>query len=620
MKFLCLLPVLTLCVSAQQSTQEYIRANYTKYEFQVAMRDGKRLFTSVYAPKDATVKYPILMMRTPYGVGPYGIDKYRGGLGPSEKFAREGFIFVYQDVRGRYMSEGTFDYMRPHIAAKRGPADVDESSDTYDTIDWLLKNVPNNNGRVGTYGTSYPGFYTAAGMIDAHPAHKAASPQAPMADLYKGDDAYHNGAFMLAHNFRFYGNFKPQLRPDVPRPGRPFDFGTPDGYDFYLNRMGPLADSNGTHFNGDSPYWNDQVLHTTYDDYWKPRNLLPHLKNIKPAVMTVGGWFDAEDLAGPLKVFRAIEANHPPEADTLVMGPWVHGGWGNGDGDRLGDVQFNSKTSVWFRDNLEFPFFLYHLKGKGDGKLAKAVVFESGVNTWHHYGAWPPPEAQPKTLYLRAGGKLSFDSPREAEAFDEYTSDPTRPVPLMGTIAQGMSYEYMTADQRFASRRPDVLVYQTDVLTGDVTLAGPVAPLLFVSTTGTDSDFVVKLIDVYPNDASDPNPNPTQVHMGGYQQLVRGDPFRGKFRNSFEKPEPFVPGKMVKIDWQSADVYHSFRRGHRIMVQIQSSWFPLIDRNPQKFVEIPKARPEDYQKATERVYRSAKAASALRVRVLGGHE
>ncbi len=631
-----LLVILSVCLpldaqpQPDRAAQEYIKANYTKYEYRIPVRDGKRLFTSVYIPKDQSQKYPILLNRTPYSVGPYGEDRYRVPLGPSEKFYKEGFIFALQDVRGRFMSEGTFIEMRPHRAVKKDNTDVDESTDTYDTIDWLVKHVPNNNGRVGTYGTSYPGFYTAAGMIDAHPAHKAASPQAPMADLYFGDDAFHHGAFKLAHNFGFYGSFKPRAgEPEVPRDRQRFDFGTPDGWEFYLYRLGVLAESNNKHFKGENGYWYEDLIHTTYDEYWKSRNLLPHLKNIKPAVMTVGGWFDAEDLAGPQNVFRTIERNNPPAVNMIVEGPWSHGGWNRGDGDRLADVRFDSKTSAFFRDNIEFPFFLYHLKGKGDANLPKAYVFETGTNVWRKHDAWPPRETASKTLYLRAGGKLSFDPPAEDSAYDEYLSDPNRPVPIMSPIVQGMSYDYMTADQRYASRRPDVLVYQTDALEEAVTVGGPVGAVLHVSTTGTDSDFIVKLIDVYPDDYAEQTAKPAagperrpdreRVRLGGYQQLVRGEPFRGKFRNSFEKPEPFVPGRMAKIDFETPGVYHTFRRGHRIMVQISSTWFPVFDRNPQKFMEIPKAKPEDFQKAAERVYRSKGAASAVRVGVLGGN-
>ncbi|MEO7142078.1 MAG: CocE/NonD family hydrolase [Bryobacteraceae bacterium] len=586
---------------------EYVKAHYTKYEFRIPMRDGKRLFTAVYTPKEDSQSYPILMTRTPYSVAPYGVDQYRGSLGPSPKFQQESFIFIYQDVRGRYMSEGEFAETRPELDAPGGPSDIDESTDTYDTVDWLVKHVPNNNGRVGLVGISYAGFYAAAGLIHAHPALKAVSPQAPIADLYKGDDAYHNGAFYLAANFGFYSGFVRRKGPPSARePRELFDFDTPDGYEFYL-RMGPLANA-GALLHNENVYWTDMVRHSTYDEFWKSRNLIPHLRGVTPAVLTVGGWFDAEDLAGPQKVFAAIEASHPSAPNSLVIGPWFHGGWARSDGDRLGDVRFNSKTSVYFRDHIEFPFFLFHLKAKGDPKIPKAWMFETGTNQWRRFDAWPPKTAAPRALYLRAEGKLSFDPPAETgSAYDEYVSDPAKPVPIMAKIALDMPREYMTSDQRFAARRTDVLAYQTDPLEQDITIAGPIAPALWVSTSGTDSDFIVKLIDVYPGEYPD--------KLGGYQQLVRGEPFRGKFRNSFEKPQAFQPNQPVGIEYTMPAICHTFRRGHRIMVQIQSSWFPLIDRNPQTFVNIPDAKPADFQKAVERVYRSRQRSSSIKVLV-----
>ncbi len=603
--------------------EDYVKAHYTKYEYRIPTRDGKRLFTSVYVPKDDSQKYPILMDRTPYGVGPYGEDSYKKSLGPSEEFQKAGYIFVYQDVRGRYMSEGEFVEMHPHIDNKKSAADVDDSSDTYDTIDFLLKHVANNNGRVGIWGISYPGFYTSASIIDSHPALKAASPQAPMTDLFFTDDAYHGGAFMLAANFGFYSAFKPMLEPSLPpKNSAPFDFGTPDGYEFYL-RVGATRNLDKLYLKGSNPLFNDQLLHTTYDDYWKARDLSRHMKNIKCAVMTVGGWFDGEDLSGPFKTFHAIDQFNPEIANSLVVGPWVHGGWVTTDGDHLGDVKFHAKTSEYFRANIQFPFFEYHLKGRGAG-LSKALVFETGTNVWRKYDAWPPAKAQEKTLYLHAGGKLSFEPPKEGESFDEYVSDPAHPVPFVDYMATAVPQRYMVDDQRFASRRTDVLTYTTEPLNEDVTIAGPVSPKLRVSSTGTDSDFVAKLIDVYPNDfPEDEQANASKrvigapsVRMGGYQQLLRGEPMRAKFRNSWEKPEALPPGKMVELNFSMPDVDHTFRRGHRIMVQIQSSWFPLVDRNPQSFVEIPDAKPEDFKKATERVFHQKDAASGVQVLVL----
>ena len=594
---------------------EYVKAHYTKYEYEVAMRDGKKLFTSVYVPKDASHSYPIMLMRTPYSVGPYGEDNYRSNLGPSEAFAKDGFIFTYQDVRGRWMSEGQFVDMRPHKDKKSGPTDTDESTDTWDTIDWLVKHVPNNSGRVGMWGISYPGFYAAAGMIDAHPALKAVSPQAPIADWFIGDDFHHNGALYLPHAFRFfYGFGRPRPEPTAEAPPLPAATRDPDGYNYFL-RLGPLTNVDEKVFKGDVAFWRDIVNHPNYDEFWQARNLRPHLKNIQPAVMTVGGWFDAEDLFGALNTYKSVGQHSPGAHNILVMGPWHHGGW-TGDGDHLGQVRFGAKTGEFFREKIEFPFFKYYLKEQKDFGLPDAYVFETGSNQWRQYGEWPPKSASVRSLYFHADGKLSFDPPAEAAAFDEYSSDPAKPVPYIGQTSLNMTIEHMVEDQRFAAARPDVLVYETEPLTADVTLAGPLDPRLFVSTTGTDSDFVVKLIDVYPDTFPDPDPNPAGVKMGGYQQLVRGELMRGRFRHSYEKPEPFTPGKMDQIDYTMPDVNHDFRRGHRIMVQVQSSWFPLADRNPQKFIDIYNARAADFQKATERVYRSRSAPSSVQVRVL----
>ncbi len=526
-------------------------------------------------------------------------------VGPSLKFAEDKFIFVYQDVRGRYMSEGEWMEMRPEKDATHGRNDVDEATDTYDTIDWLLKNVPNNNGKVGIVGISYPGFYTSAGMINAHPALLAASPEAPMSDIYMGDDAYHNGAFFLIANFSFYTSFfGKQNNPELPQPRERFNYGTNDGYKFYL-QMGPLINSDETYFKYKNPYWTDIIKHPNYDDFWKSRNILPHLKNIAPSVLVVGGWFDAEDLSGTLKTFRAIEKQSPATSDKIVMGPWVHGGWSRGNGDKLGDISFGGNTADFFRDEIELPFFRHLLKGAPDPDLPKAYVFETGKNVWKKEDRWPPADATPQRLYLQFHGGLSADPPVEVDVFDEYVSDPNNPVPFFSKPTLGMSREYMDADQRFVQGRPDVLTYQTEPLTEDMTIAGPISPSLFVSTSGTDSDFIVKLIDVYPDNAGGT--------LGGYEQLVRGEPFRGKFRNSFEHPEPFKPGEIQSIRFTMPDVYHCFQKGHRIMVQVQSSWFPLVDRNPQTFTNIPTAKPSEFVKATERVYRSTTAASFIEV-------
>jgi putative CocE/NonD family hydrolase len=604
-----------------------VKQHYTKYEYRIPMRDGKRLFTSVYVPKDSSRSYPFLLNRTPYSVGPYGADHYRKSLGPSDEFQKAGYIFVNQDVRGRFMSEGTFIEMRPHIDVKKSNSDVDDSTDTYDTIEWLLKNIPNNNGKAGIWGISYPGFFTSASIIDSHPALKAASPEAPMTDLFMGDDAYHGGAFMLAANFSFYTFFRLQAAPTtLPNAYHPYDYGTQDGYQFFLNAA-TLEKVTSLYFQEPNPLWLDQMKHDTYDDYWKARNLAPHMKNIHCPVLTVGGWFDAEDLAGPFKTYAAIKKYNPGIFSGLVEGPWVHGGWAHYDGNHLGSVNFASNTGQFYRSQILFSFFEQYLKGAGDAKRPEAYAFETGTNVWREYPVWPPQKTQSRTLYLRDNGGLSFDPPSaDSDSYDEYVSDPNNPVPFIGYTATGVPQEYMVADQRFAATRTDVLVYQTAPLDTDITIAGPVSPRLFVSTSGTDSDFVVKLIDAYPPDfpetaapPAEDRPNdvpPPSIKMGGYQQLVRGEPMRGKFRNSFETPEPFTPGKIEEVNFSMPDINHTFRRGHHIMVQIQSSWFPLTDRNPQKFLNIPDAKPDDFQKAAERIYHGSGKNSGITVPVL----
>jgi len=612
----------------QASQEDYVRAHYTKYEYRIPMRDGVRLFTAVYVPKSSAFPqdhgpYPFLMERTPYSVAPYGEDEYPKHLGPSDEFEKSGYIFVYQDVRGRWMSEGTFVEMRPHIDVKKSSKDVDDSSDMHDTIDFLLKQVPNNNGKVGIWGISYPGFYTSASIIDSHPALVAASPQAPMTNLFLGDDSYHGGAFMLSAGYGFYAPFfHPQKNPVEPGPMTPFNFGTPDSYEFYL-KAGNVADLD-KYLTGPTWMWDDQYKHDTYDEYWKERDLSPHMKNVRCAVLVVGGWYDAEDLMGPYRTFNAISKFNPETPTTLVEGPWVHGGWARSDGSHLGDIDFNSKTGEYFRKDIQFPFFEHYLKGKGES-MPKAVVFETGTDVWHRFTAWPPKSVVARTLYFHANGKLSFDPPTTMTSKDEYVSDPNHPVPFVGYTTDTVPQRYMVDDQRFASYRPDVLVYETEPLKEDVTIAGPISPKLVVASSGTDSDFDVKLIDVYPEDYPD-TPNTSHgnkrvldappLHMGGYEELLRGEPFRAKFRNSWEKPEPLVPGKQTEINFEMPDLFHTFRRGHRIMVQVQSSWFPLTDRNPQTFTDIPYAKPEQFQKATETVFHQKGAASGVQVMVL----
>ena len=606
--------LLLLCATSLLFGQgvDWVRANYAKQEAMVPMRDGVKLFTAIYTPKDAAQSYPFMMVRSPYGSGPYGVENYKGNVGPSEKYARSGYIFVYQDVRGRYQSEGTWVEMTPHLAVKRSAKDVDESTDTYDTVEWLLKNVPGNNGRAGLTGISYPGFYAAAGMIDAHPALKAVSPQAPIVDLFRGDDSFHNGAFYLAANFGFYSFFGPQDNP-VAQGARPerVNYGTTDGYEFYLG-LGPISNADEKYFKFKNPYWTALTRHTNYDEFWKSRNLDPHIRNIAPAVLVTGGWYDAEDLQGPLRVYRAAKANSPKGPVTLVMGPWGHGGWARGDGDRMGQVRFGIKTGPEYREQIEFPFFESHLKGDGKWEAPAARMVETGTWRWRTFDAWPPRERIQKTIYIDAGGKLSFDKPA-AGGFDQYISDPSKPVPFTSFVTLGMAREYMVDDQRHASKRPDVAVFQTAPLEQDLTLAGPVSPKLWVSTTGTDSDFVIKLIDVYPDDY----PDPDKTKMGGYQQLVRGEPFRARFRKSMEKPEAMPAGEFVEIAFDMPDILHTFKKGHRLMVQIQSSWFPLVDRNPQKYVaNIPDAKAGDFIIATQRIARGGARPSGLRVSVL----
>jgi putative CocE/NonD family hydrolase len=600
---------------APEVDEAYIKAHYTKTDVRIPMRDGVRLFASVYAPRDTTKAYPILLQRTPYGSGPYGADKYPSDeLGPSPHFARSGYIVVMQDVRGCFLSEGDFLDVRPQNPGRKGK-EIDESTDAYDTVEWLVKNVKNNNGRVGLWGISYPGFYAAVAAIDAHPAIKAVSPQAPLVDWFMGDDTHHNGAFFLQQEFMFDAEFGiPRAGPTTNSP-QPFNIGTRDAYQFFL-RLGPLPRVNEKYFKNTHVFWNEVMEHGTYDAYWKARNLLPHLKDIRPAVLTVGGWFDAEDLYGALHTYGTIERTSRSE-NLLVMGPWVHGNWSFGDGDSLGPVRFGSKTSPYFREKIEFPFFEHHLKGRGEWNPPDAWVFETGKNRWHLRSDWPPHNARKRSIYLRDGGRLAFEpptTPGQVEA-DEFISDPASPVPYTRIVSPNYPPTFMIEDQRFAARRPDVLTYKTEVLTEDVTVAGPIEVEMFVSTTGTDADWVVKLIDVQPGTSST-SAKKVVDPPGGAQQLVRGDVMRGKFRKSFETPTAFVPGEPTAVRFTLQDMYHTFRPGHRIMVQVQSSWFPLVDRNPQTFVDIYHAKESDFREATHKVYHAPGRASRLELGIL----
>jgi len=593
----------------------YIKANYTKYEYQIPMRDGKKLFTSVYVPKDQSKKYPFMMDRTPYSVAPYGAGVYKTSLGPSPMFLHDGYIFVYQDVRGRFMSEGIFEEMMPELEAHKTNKDVDEGTDTYDTIDWLLKNVPNNTGKVGVWGISYPGFYTTAALLSRHPALVAASPQAPMSDLWR-DDGWHNGAFFLVANFGFYPGFtnRQDDKPTQRRGGR-FNPGTNDGYDFFM-KMGPMKNTNDKYYKDTIRLWNEMIDHPDYDQHWKARNVLYHLHDIKTAVLVTGGWYDAEDLYGAINTYKTLVKNNPATPIYFTMGPWVHGGWARGPGDRLGDVYFGGPTGPYYRDNIEFKFFSHYLKGT-DMNLQPVNTFETGVNQWKTYKTWPPKEAEEKQLYLLPGGKLSFAAPTEAkDSYDEYVSDPANPVPFVPGKSMDMNREYMTGDQRFLGGRKDVLSYQSDVLDKDITIAGNIWANLKVATTGTDADFIVKVLDVYPDTAANTIATGPGIKMAGYEQMLRSEPIRGKYRNTFDKPEPFVPGQVTAVNWELQDILHTFKKGHRIMVQVQSSMFPLIDRNPQTFTNIMKANESDFKKATEKIYTSKLHPSFLKVRVM----
>jgi len=597
------LPVYLLLPWLAKAAADFdVKANYSKAEYEIPMRDGVKLYTAVYTPRNSAGSLPILFTRTPYGNMPYGPASYPGHLGPAG-FAEEKFIFALQDARGRFMSEGEFVDVRPIKEVLNGAQDTDESTDAFDTIDWLIQHVANNNGKVGMIGTSYNGYYTSCALVRAHPALVAASPQAPMADLYRGDDAYHNGAFFLVANFSFYTDFYPQKNPVAVSNITPFDYGTKDSYKFYW-QMGPLADSDRLYLLNKNPYWTDMYRHTNQDSYWRVRNILPHLKAITPAVLIVGGWYDAQDLYGTLMTYRAIRQQSPATDCKLIMGPWPHGAWNFEKGDRLGDITFGSNTADKLRE-LQLRFFKQHLKGGAAADIPPALVFETGSNQWKTETQWPPAGAKRK-IYLAAHGALSWKTPLPQLASDSYISDPANPVPYLPSAPQKMVEEYMIADQRFLAGRKDVLSYESDPLDADLTIAGPVSPDLFVSTSGSDADFDVKLIDEHPADSNE---------LAGYQQLVRGEPFRGKFRKSFEKPEAFTPGKIEELRFSMPDAYHCFKKGHRIMLQIQSSWFPLTDRNPQTFSEIPDAKPEEFVAATEHVYRARRFASYVEVNV-----
>lgn len=589
----------------------YMRSHYDKQEFHIAMRDGIKLFTVIYTPKDQTKKYPILLNRTCYNASNYADFKTYGH--PSNFLVKDGYILAFQDVRGRYMSEGTFDNMRPNIPGndRKNKTAIDESSDTWDTIDWMIKNIKNNNGKVGMYGISYPGFYTTAAIPDAHPALKASSPQAPIADFFF-DDFHHMGAYLQSYTaaFAVFGYQKKELTKEdwfTDEIMRFYGKTVRDGYDFHLN-LGPLKNLTKD-YHHDNFFWQQVVDHPNYDDFWHKRSILPHLKNVNHAVMTVGGWFDAEDLYGPLNIYKTIEANSPKANNTIVMGPWAHGGWANEQGKTThNNIYFGDSISTYFQRDIERKFFAQYLKDEAKPNLPEAFMFDTGTKQWQKFSVWPPREITPLKLYFGENGKLSVNQPTPKEAVFEYISDPAKPVPYTSQT-EGLTFtprNYMSDDQRHASRRPDVITFQTDPLQEDVVVAGEIMARLKVSLSSTDADFVVKLIDVYPQDHPQYEHNPKNIVMGGYQQLVRAEVFRGRFRKSFAKPEPFKPNEISDVEFPLQDVLHTFKKGHRIMIQIHSTWFPYIDRNPQKYVEnIYKANQEDFIKAAIRVYGSS---------------
>lgn len=606
-------------INAFASAQEnFIKDNYEKKEYRIKMRDGVHLYTIVYSPKDKSKTYPIILMRTPYSVTPYGEDKYARFLGPAEQFVKDGYIFVLQDVRGKFMSEGEYDNMRPYKPDKKNN-ETDESSDTYDTIDWLIKNIPNNNGKVGMWGNSYPGFYTIMGAIDAHPNLIAVSPQAPISDWFIGDDMHHNGAFSLQMSFNFFKIF------GIPRPvpttrwPKGVDYPSPDNYNFFL-KYTPIKKLNENILKNSIPFWDSMSNHGTYDYFWQERSNLKHLKNIKPAVLIVGGWYDAEDLYGPLNIYKTIETNDKDNNCKIVMGPWTHGSWIVSKGDSLGDFYFGSNTAEYYREKILIPFFNYYLKGIGKLLSDDVYVFNTGSNKFYSFDKWPPKNVFSIDLFLSPNQKLSAHINNDSNYFSEYSSDPWNPVPYTSKFLDSKNFynrTFMIEDQRFASTRPDVLTFETEPLESDLTIAGPINAQLYISTTSTDADFVVKVIDVYPDDEPNPNPNPNQVEMGGYQRLIRAEIFRGKFRNSYEQPEPFTPNKVETVNIKLNDAFHTFKKGHKIMVQIQSSWFPFFDVNPQTFTDIYQADEKDFVKAMIKIYHSKEYPSKISFNIYG---
>jgi uncharacterized protein len=630
MKFhLILLLILVKFTASSQSINAdsvWFRDHYYKIEQSIPMRDGVKLFTSIYSPKDISEKHPILITRTPYSCEPYGAGEFRP-LTDSYflNYLKEGYIIVIQDVRGRWMSEGKFVDVRPFIKNKK-PGDVDESTDAYDAIDWLVKNIPGNNGKVGVLGISYPGFYAGMAAASGHPALKAVSPQAPVTDWFIGDDFHHNGAFFYMDAFDFYvanGFGRPHLRPRNKETPMPDPYVSKDNYQYYLNQG---ADKNLLKFTGDSiAFFRELYDHPNYDAWWQARNARVAQYQIKPAMLIVGGLFDAEDCFGAWNLYKAIR-NQSPETNTkIVIGPWYHGQWASTDGTHMGNVNFDANTSIYYQNEIEIPFFNYYLKGKTDPHVAGATIFFTGENTWRKFDSWPTEQAKEKKFYLQENNGFSENLPGKEISYDEYTSDPAHPVPYTEDVHFNRTREYMTDDQRFASRRPDVLTYQSEVLKEDFTVGGPVIADLKSSISTTDADFVVKIIDVFPDtlsynhvDIYAVDEGEKKYPMAGYQMLVRGEIFRGKFRNSYEKPEPFEPGKTETIRFKLTDVAHTFKKGHRVMIQVQSSWFPLSDRNPQKFTDIYTCEDSDFQKSVIRILHDKKNASCIILPVISG--
>jgi len=600
-------------LAAQNSDDaSYIRSNYSKKEVYITMRDGTKLFTAIYSPNDSAA-YPVLMERTPYSCSPYGENNFPRYLGPNTQLMKGKYIFVYQDVRGRYKSEGDFKEMTPAIDDKKSNADVDESSDTYDTIDWLLKNTK-NNGRVGIYGISYPGFYASASLPDAHPAIKAVSPQAPVTDEFIGDDCNHNGAFFLLDNFDFYNYFDGERNTTGDDYKPVFESDTNDLYKFFLG-LGTLKNANGPKYFNGTGIWGQILQHDTYDSFWQARNIRPHLKNIRPAVLVVGGWLDAEDMFGALRTYEAIEKQTPGNNNRIIMGPWTHGGWAAPSWTKFGSYNFGANLNDYYKET-ETRFFNYYLKDEGNFDMPEATVFETGTDQWKQYTSWPPPNITNTPFYFGGHSTLSINKPTKPNGFIQYISDPKRPIPYTAGIYSQRNNEYLVEDQRFTDKRPDVISFKSNVLTEDITVTGRMKANLFVSTSGTDADFIVKLIDVLPGSEPDPDPNPRHYKMAGFERLVRAEVFRGKFRNSYEKPKPFKPGKVESVSFDLNEVAHCFKKGHRIMVQVQSTWFPIVDRNPQKFMKIPEAGDNDFKAATIRIYFGATNSSNIVLPIL----